>query len=121
MPGSLANQLAAVRSKVLLEVSSPGHRQHLFRYPTTQALYCVHMTGRLSFTAVYEQVEDGWTQARIEQLPAVVTAAPTVAEAKELLVDALSEYLLSLGALDQPSPPAGTAERLPFEIVINAA
>jgi predicted RNase H-like HicB family nuclease len=79
------------------------------------------MTGRLSLTAVYEQVENGWTQARIEELPAVVTAAPTAAEAKELLVDALSEYLLSLGASDRPSPPAGSAKRLPFEIVINAA
>jgi predicted RNase H-like HicB family nuclease len=79
------------------------------------------MTGRLVFTAVYEQVEGGWTQARIERLPAVITAAPTADEAKEMLVDALSEYLLSLGASDQPSPPAGSAERLPFEIVINAA
>jgi predicted RNase H-like HicB family nuclease len=79
------------------------------------------MTGHLSFTAVYEQVEDGWTQARIEQLPAVVTAAPTAAEAKELLVDALSEYLLSLGASDRPPPSEGSAQRLPFEIVINAA
>jgi predicted RNase H-like HicB family nuclease len=79
------------------------------------------MTVRLVFTAVYEQVEDGWTQAHIEQLPAVITAAPTAAEAKELLVDALSEYLLSLGDSGQPSPPAGSAERLPFEIVINAA
>jgi hypothetical protein len=66
-------------------------------------------------------VEDGWTQARIEQLPAVVTAAPTADEAKELLVDTLSEYLLSLGASGHSSPPAGPAERLPFEIVINAA
>ena len=73
------------------------------------------------FTAVYEQVEDGWTQARIEQLPAVVTAAPTASEAKELLVDALYEYLLSLGASDQASPPKDSAERLPFEIVITAA
>jgi hypothetical protein len=79
------------------------------------------MTGRLVFTAVYEQVEDGWTQARIEQLPAVVTAAPTASEAKELLVDALYEYLLSLGASDPAVPPKGSAERLPFEIVINAA
>lgn len=73
------------------------------------------------FTAVYEQVEDGWTQARIEQLPAVVTAAPTASEAKELLVDAVYEYLLSLGASDQASPTKGPAERLPLEIVINAA
>jgi hypothetical protein len=79
------------------------------------------MTGRVVFTAVYEQVEDGWTQARIEQLPAVVTAAPTTAEAKELLVDTLYEYLLSLSVSDQASPPEGSAERLPVEIVINAA
>jgi hypothetical protein len=51
----------------------------------------------------------------------VVTAAPTAAEAKELLVDALTEYLLSLGASDQLSAPVGSAQRLPFEIVINAA
>jgi len=44
------------------------------------------MTGRLVFTAVYEQVEGGWTQARIEQLPAVITTAPTADEAKESLV-----------------------------------
>ena len=79
------------------------------------------MTGRLVFTAVCEQVEDGWTQARIEQLPAVVTAAPSATEAKELLVDALYEYLLSLGASDQPSAGSDSALRLPFEIVINAA
>ncbi len=51
----------------------------------------------------------------------MVTAAPTASEAKELLVDALSEYLLSLGASDQAAPPKGSAERLPFEIVIDAA
>ena len=51
---------------------------------------------RISLTAVYEPVDGGWTQARIEELPAVITAAPTLEEAKVLLVDALSEYLLSL-------------------------
>ena len=51
----------------------------------------------------------------------MVTAAPTASEAKEQLVDALYEYLLSLGASDQATPPKGSGERLPFEIVINAA
>jgi hypothetical protein len=78
------------------------------------------MTTRLSFTAVYEQVEHGWTQARIEELPAVITAAPTYEQAKEQLVDALREYLLSLG--DPAVPPAtGDAQRLPVDIVIGAA
>jgi predicted RNase H-like HicB family nuclease len=62
----------------------------------------------LSLTAVYEPVENGWTQARIEEIPAVITAAPTREEARELLLDALGEYLLSLG---EPRP-SGTSEKL---------
>jgi predicted RNase H-like HicB family nuclease len=55
------------------------------------------MTRDVSFTAVYEAVEDGWIQARVRELPEVITAAPTLEEAKELLLDALLEYLRSLG------------------------
>src|SRR5919109_1751722 len=47
------------------------------------------MATRMQLTAVYELVEDGWTQARLAELPAVITAAPTRQEARELLVDAL--------------------------------
>jgi predicted RNase H-like HicB family nuclease len=82
------------------------------------------MTTRLTFTAVYEPVENGWMQARIEELPAVITAAPTLAEAKELLVDALHEYLLSLGPGGPPPAAAagGTeATRLPVQVVIDPA
>jgi hypothetical protein len=82
------------------------------------------MTARLSFTAIYDSVEDGWTQARIEELPAVITAASTLDEAKELLVDALYEYLRSLGPQDPVHfDDAATehATRLPVEIVIDAA
>jgi hypothetical protein len=46
---------------------------------------------------VDETVEDGWTQARVEELPAVMTAAPTLDEAKESILDALREFLLSFG------------------------
>jgi hypothetical protein len=54
----------------------------------------------------------------------VITAAPTLAEAKELLVDALHEYFLSLGPGGQPPAAAagGTeATRLPVQVVIDAA
>jgi hypothetical protein len=40
---------------------------------------------RIPLTAVYELVENGWTQARIEELPAVITAGTSPEEAKELL------------------------------------
>lgn len=78
---------------------------------------------RISLTAVYEPVEHGWVQARIAELPAVITAAPTLAEAKELLVDALREYLLSLAEppAPQPPPPSGAAWREPLELVIEPA
>lgn len=54
----------------------------------------------------YEPVEDGWVQARIEELPPVVTAGPTREDARELVLDALREYLLSL-----QSPASGGGSR----------
>jgi predicted RNase H-like HicB family nuclease len=59
------------------------------------------MTLEASFTALYENVEDGWVQARVRELPEVITAAPSLEDAKELLLDALLEYLRSLGARDE--------------------
>ena len=44
----------------------------------------------------------------MEELPEVITAAPTRDEAKELLLDALWEYLLTLGS-DCAAPVEGTA------------
>ena len=41
------------------------------------------MTGEIKLNAVYEPVENGWTQGRLIELPGVITAAPTLAEAKE--------------------------------------
>ncbi len=60
------------------------------------------MTRNVAFTAVYEAVEDGWVQARVRELPEVITVAPSQGEARELLLDALWEYLQSLGG-DAPA------------------
>jgi predicted RNase H-like HicB family nuclease len=49
----------------------------------------------LAYTAVYEEVENGWTQARIIEIPGVITAAASRDQARELLRDALWEYLAS--------------------------
>ena len=65
------------------------------------------MAERVALTAVYEDVEGGWVQATIEELPAVITVAPTASGAKELLLDALREYLLSL--VSHPSEPPDLA------------
>ncbi len=80
------------------------------------------MTARIALTAVYEPVEQGWVQARLAELPAVITAAPTLDAARELLADALREYLLSLA--EAPSTAAGqngAAPCEPLEIVIRDA
>ena len=45
---------------------------------------------------VYEPDEMGWVRATIEELPGVITCAPTLAEAHDLVRDALAEWLASL-------------------------
>jgi hypothetical protein len=51
---------------------------------------------QISLSIVYEPVEDGWVQARIEGIPEVITAGRDKAEARTLVLDALREYLLSI-------------------------
>jgi hypothetical protein len=70
----------------------------------------------LELSIVYESVENGWTQARIAEYPAVITAAPTREGAKDLVLDALKEYLLSLA--DEPALAVG--ERDPVALTITA-
>jgi hypothetical protein len=67
----------------------------------------------VSYTVVFEEVGDGWIQARLHELPAVITAAPSREQAAEDVVDALREYLLSLrDVLDQPKERATGHHRI---------
>lgn len=45
---------------------------------------------------VFEPDEDGWVRATIEELPGVITCAPTRDEARALVRDALQEWLAAL-------------------------
>lgn len=54
------------------------------------------MASELTLTAIYEPVENGWVQARVRELPEVITAGASRKEAEELLLDAVLEYLASL-------------------------
>jgi len=73
---------------------------------------------RLSLTAVFRPVEDGWTEATIDEIHGVITAAPSLEEAKELLLDVLREYLLSF----QEARPEiiDRATREPLEVLLGA-
>ena len=79
------------------------------------------MSTTLSLTVLYETVEGGWTQARIAELPAVITAAPTAQEAADQLVDALREYLVALQAQPAPTAPAGDTTTGRLTVTIEAA
>ncbi len=46
--------------------------------------------------AVFEPDEKGWVLATIEELPGVITCAPTLEEARVLVRDALAESLAAL-------------------------
>jgi predicted RNase H-like HicB family nuclease len=76
------------------------------------------VTSSIQLSVIFESVEDGWVQARIEELPGVITAAPTRREAKAQVVDALREYLLALR--DLPSSPAVGVEREALDLMISA-
>lgn len=53
------------------------------------------MSNPLTLTAVFTPDEDGWTMAQLAEWPAVVTCGRTVDEAREMLLDAAHEMILS--------------------------
>jgi len=71
----------------------------------------------LSYTAVYEEVDDGWTQGRIVEIPGVITAAASRDEARDLLRDALREYLASFMENDPALAGSGDREQLRVKLV----
>jgi predicted RNase H-like HicB family nuclease len=73
----------------------------------------------MTFTARYETVEDGWVQATIDELPSVITAAPSYEAAKQGLADALHEYLLALGDVETTSSTPRPGEVEPLQITVT--
>jgi predicted RNase H-like HicB family nuclease len=70
----------------------------------------------LSLTAVLTPVENGWTQAHLNDVPGVITCAPTRAQALEDLVDALEQFLRSHTVGDPADPAHG--ERIELRLVL---
>jgi predicted RNase H-like HicB family nuclease len=124
VPASLPDDHAAVPGQVLLEVEEPGHRVSIApprRLPEGgSAGYPSGMSTDLTWTVLFETVEDGWVQATVAELPGVITVGPTLAEARELLLDAVREYLLSLHP-EPAAPVRETARREVLHVVIDAA
>ncbi len=72
---------------------------------------------RFVLTAVYETVEQGWVQARVDELPGVITAAATRTEAEELLLDAIHECL-RCGRTAQTSTPSTIVQQAGVEVTL---
>jgi predicted RNase H-like HicB family nuclease len=83
----------------------------------TRCDWLTMVTRTLSLTGIYEPIEDGSVQATIEELPGVITAAETYEKAREMLLDALREYLLAGG---DASEVAESARREPLHISLSA-
>ncbi len=58
---------------------------------------------RMELHVVFEPDEQGWVRATIEKLPGVITCAPTTEEARELVRDALAEWLAALTSEERAS------------------
>ncbi|MEX0675345.1 MAG: type II toxin-antitoxin system HicB family antitoxin [Gaiellaceae bacterium] len=60
---------------------------------------------------VFEPDEQGWVRATIEELPSVITCAPTLEEARELIRDALAEWLAALTSEERATAIGTDARR----------
>jgi predicted RNase H-like HicB family nuclease len=66
---------------------------------------------------VFEPDEGGWVRATIEELPGVITCAPTREEARELVRDALDEWLQALTSAERATIGAeATRETLTLSV-----
>ena len=66
---------------------------------------------------VFEPDEDGWVRATIEELPGVITCARTLDEARELVREALGEWLQALTSEERATIGAGaTRETLTLSV-----
>jgi predicted RNase H-like HicB family nuclease len=64
------------------------------------------MEESLTLTAVFTPDENGWTMAQLAEWPAVVTCAPTLDEARDMLLDAAREMVASYRQ-EGRKPPIG--------------
>ena len=66
---------------------------------------------------VFGPDEEGWGRATIEELPGVITCARTLDEARELVRDALGEWLQALISAERATIGAGaTRETLTLNL-----
>jgi predicted RNase H-like HicB family nuclease len=98
MPRALPHQPTPVPSEVADQIRLTNHpaNARTFVIMGLIGLPMPDVVPPISLSIVYEPVERGWVQARIEGIPEVITAGRSKDEARELVLDALREYLASI-------------------------
>jgi predicted RNase H-like HicB family nuclease len=79
------------------------------------------MSESLRFTVIYEEAGDGWTLARIAEVPEVISQGATEAEARSMVQSALRDWLEFYVQEHSPElevPPGARSEQL--EVTIAA-
>jgi len=74
----------------------------------------------ITLTAVFTPDENGWTMAQLAEWPAVVTCGRTVEEAREMLLDAAREMIVSYRG-EGREPPIGGGHTEPLTIDLATA
>ena len=107
----VADPFAATGDHVPLELAEGGHASE---YPLRQA---AKYPMRMDLHVVFEPDEQGWVRATIEELPGVITCAPTIDEARDLVREALDEWLSALTSEERASiGPDATRETLTLSV-----
>jgi predicted RNase H-like HicB family nuclease len=74
------------------------------------------MGDTLTLTAVFTPDGNGWTMAQLAEWPAVVTCAPSVEEARAMLLDAAREIVASHRDEGSVPPIGGHIEKLTINL-----
>jgi predicted RNase H-like HicB family nuclease len=92
--GAAADALTAVGDEMSLEIAERAVTGEVSRVVLYYSL-------GMELHVAFEPDEGGWVRATIEELPGVITCAPTREEARELIHDALDEWLAALTSAER--------------------
>jgi predicted RNase H-like HicB family nuclease len=108
---AVADAFAAVGCEMALKLAKGGHG------PEYHAVAGHEYAVRMELHVVFEPDERGWVRATIEELPGVISCAQTMEEARELVRDALHEWLAALTREERASiGPDATRETLTLSV-----
>ena len=72
------------------------------------------------YTVIYQPIEDGWIMASVPELPGAVTQAPTMADARVLIQEAVELVLAAYRDHAGREAPAGSFTEI-LHVELSAA